>query len=432
MITVVRIFIIIGIIAASLFFESCKNSNSNSSSNEENVVKVDTVMYDEIDKIEENDFIWYRYKVNGLAGALDQDKKVIIEAQYEMIVFDDNMDMYYAKRNNYVELLKRDGSVFISQSRFYNNILKETLSSKDRFYYLIYQDNGLHGVCNEKGEEIIVPRFSNIDYENASDTEPSHYDSSNPIGLYGSFVSEDNDGNKFIFDIYIDSNGHTKKLSGRKWIRYYKSDQLYSQEDAQCIDSKVKSIFRCYDGFIMDGFRKYKIVSENKVIDVPSEGNYAMIINEDDGGYTVDENILLFSKESIYMREWEKIKEVKISEFWGKGKVKGNNASESSISNNMSPYQGGYSNYYPQGTYTPANSRQSNSQSPNQKGQPVRHDCNLCGGSKRIVKDTYPPLYGAEDYKVRCNECGGYFMRSMGHTHITCPQCHGRGYFTTE
>lgn len=64
--------------------------------------------------------------------------------------------------------------------------------------------------------------------------------------------------------------------------------------------------------------------------------------------------------------------------------------------------------------------------------QPTKHTCSLCHGQKRIVKDTYPALFGTKDYQVKCNECGGYFMRSTGHTHITCPQCHGKGYFTTD
>lgn len=64
--------------------------------------------------------------------------------------------------------------------------------------------------------------------------------------------------------------------------------------------------------------------------------------------------------------------------------------------------------------------------------QQTRHNCPLCNGQRRIVKDTYPSLFGTSDYKVRCNECGGYFMRSTGHTHITCPQCHGKGYFSTN
>lgn len=66
------------------------------------------------------------------------------------------------------------------------------------------------------------------------------------------------------------------------------------------------------------------------------------------------------------------------------------------------------------------------------KRQQTKYTCSLCHGKRRIVKDTYPALYGTKDYQVRCNECGGYFLRSTGHTHITCPQCHGKGYFTTD
>ena len=85
------------------------------------------------------------------------------------------------------------------------------------------------------------------------------------------------------------------------------------------------------------------------------------------------------------------------------------------------------------------NTNNSGSSSPSQRQnttpsrtQPTKHVCSLCNGQIRIVKDTYPSLYGQSDYQIKCNECGGYFMRSTGHTHITCPQCHGKGYFTTN
>lgn len=55
------------------------------------------------------------------------------------------------------------------------------------------------------------------------------------------------------------------------------------------------------------------------------------------------------------------------------------------------------------------------------------HECPTCHGAKRVERFTYPSLYGSEDYKVRCNECGQWFMRSLGHTHVTCPTCHGKG-----
>ena len=108
------------------------------------------------------------------------------------------------------------------------------------------------------------------------------------------------------------------------------------------------------------------------------------------------------------------------------------------IRKRMKENSGGYTPIYPS---TPVYSGSSNtpiiSSTPRQnttptKRQPTKHICSLCRGQKRIVKDTYPPLYGAKDYQVKCNECGGYFMRSTGHTHITCPQCHGNGYFTTD
>ena len=62
----------------------------------------------------------------------------------------------------------------------------------------------------------------------------------------------------------------------------------------------------------------------------------------------------------------------------------------------------------------------------------IKHTCPLCHGNKRIVRNINISLYGQNDYQVKCHECGGYFMRSTGHTHIMCPQCHGKGYFTTD
>lgn len=90
-------------------------------------------------------------------------------------------------------------------------------------------------------------------------------------------------------------------------------------------------------------------------------------------------------------------------------------------------YGGGYTTS--SGSLSSSSRRQNTMPS---RKQPIKHTCSLCNGQRRIVKDTYPSLYGQSDYQIKCNECGGYFMRSTGHTHITCPQCHGKGYFTTN
>lgn len=92
--------------------------------------------------------------------------------------------------------------------------------------------------------------------------------------------------------------------------------------------------------------------------------------------------------------------------------------------NNSPTYNGGYS--------TGGSGSYGTNMGGSNRNTQTRNTCPLCHGQKRIVKDTHPALYGTTDYQVKCNECGGYFMRSTGHTHVTCPQCHGKGYFTTN
>ena len=79
-----------------------------------------------------------------------------------------------------------------------------------------------------------------------------------------------------------------------------------------------------------------------------------------------------------------------------------------------------------------SNSIQKQSTTNFSRKQPIKQVCPLCNGQRRIVRDTNSSLYGQRDYQVKCNECGGSFMRSTGHMHVTCPQCHGKGYFTTD
>lgn len=94
-----------------------------------------------------------------------------------------------------------------------------------------------------------------------------------------------------------------------------------------------------------------------------------------------------------------------------RGSSSGNSGSYSpSFLNNG--YGGGY---VPNKNGSSSSSRIQNT-TPSRK-QPTKHTCSLCNGQRRIVKNTYPSLYGQSDYQVKCNECGGYFMRSTGHTH---------------
>lgn len=56
------------------------------------------------------------------------------------------------------------------------------------------------------------------------------------------------------------------------------------------------------------------------------------------------------------------------------------------------------------------------------------HQCSLCHGTGRIGKEISAPQFGLDDTsKEKCNECGKWFPKSWGHTHITCSNCHGKG-----
>ena len=273
----------------------------------------DSVIYDEIEKVTEDkaNFTWYRYKINDMVGVLGENKQVIIDAKYDELFFDDDINFFYAKKNNSVEILKKDGTVFIPISRHYEQFSKECLNNdNNRFYYEVYR-KGLYGVCDKTGKEMVPVRFSNLYYDDKF-VDVRFHEEDNPIGNYGSFVAK-NKKYLYIFDIYIDHNGECKQLQGKKWECYYKSAEYYNCEDATCISSEDECVIRCYGDYLKCGFERYNIVKDESQHEfLPHE---AIIDNVDDGGYAVDNNIRMFISDK-YMREWKKVRECYMSDFY--------------------------------------------------------------------------------------------------------------------
>lgn len=54
--------------------------------------------------------------------------------------------------------------------------------------------------------------------------------------------------------------------------------------------------------------------------------------------------------------------------------------------------------------------------------------CSMCKGTGRMVKESSVATFGLDE-KVKCDECGGTFWRSTGHSHVACSVCHGKGSF---
>lgn len=93
---------------------------------------------------------------------------------------------------------------------------------------------------------------------------------------------------------------------------------------------------------------------------------------------------------------------------------------------NVANYVGGWSQ---SAVYTnSATTSSSSSTTSTGSGSSSNHQCPLCHGKGTIVHDSYTATYGS-DYKKYCSTCGQSFMASTGHSHITCTQCHGKGYF---
>ena len=108
---------------------------------------------------------------------------------------------------------------------------------------------------------------------------------------------------------------------------------------------------------------------------------------------------------------------------------KSSSSGSGSYTSSSSPtYQNNNPTYTPSGgNNNSGNSGGSSNTNRNNNNNKRRSECSLCHGKRRIVRDSPVPVYG-NDSRVRCNECGGYFMRSSGHSHVTCTLCHGRGY----
>ncbi|MBR1594683.1 MAG: hypothetical protein IJ692_06460 [Alloprevotella sp.] len=62
------------------------------------------------------------------------------------------------------------------------------------------------------------------------------------------------------------------------------------------------------------------------------------------------------------------------------------------------------------------------------KQTPTRHTCTLCHGSGTIIRETPTATYG-KDTQRYCNNCGRSYWASSGHSHVTCSNCYGKGYY---
>ncbi|MGM9693486.1 MAG: hypothetical protein ACI3YC_00550, partial [Alloprevotella sp.] len=321
-------------------------------------------------------------KKNGLWGVFDLVKNAeIIPAKYEQIKLVSGTTYMQCELNNAYAIYDISGKEMIPASRRYTSIVYQP--SRNRFSYRM---NGYYGECDKYGRELTRVK------------EPT--------------LSQKTNSNKPSSVKITQKNSTTK--SGLLYSgTIYQSIQGYNETTGQYVGSGPDAEFgvEIYNDYIIVGSSRYDYTR-----------------NTDNGSERVYEGTD-FLRNKCYYYVNPKTFAMRMVKVYGNPYMGRNEYVSYQISNGTTTFQhnnpaynnSGNNNYGNSGGYNNSNDNDNN------KNNRQRRECSLCHGKGRIVRDSPVPTYG-NDSRVRCNECGGYFMRSTGHSHVTCTLCHGRGY----
>lgn len=349
----------------------------------------------EIEKqLEDDGFVWYKVTTikwgKFLYGALDGDKNILIPAEYDNVIYEnDDVGLFLVTKDGLNGAYTWKGKKLVD-ARFDEvsvNYEDEIDLLWSRVVIAINDEECLEGVFDENGNTLLPVKYKHIHLSGYHDIE-----NRKSIGFFYYFYVQEEDGTiafystegEKIFDVGKYEFAEMQKRNGVNYV-------LIQEENA---------VGRDCEG-IMD--------MEGNVIIEPNR--WMIITYNDDKGFIG------------YDSECNKYE---LGIFLNNGN---HTTTSSSISADYgSTYYGGYNQSY-QGYPSGSVSTGSTSRQATQ----VWHDCSLCKGSGRVVRESPVALFGTIDTQEQCPECGEWHYRSTGHHHITCPQCHGnKGYYTTE
>ena len=325
---------------------------------------------------------WLWVGKNELWGLYDPAaKRVIIPTKFKKIsVISESNNLFLCELNNAHAIYDANGKELIPASRGYTSI--DYSRSNKKFTYKM---TGYHGECDNTGKELTRIKERSNDYAGANN---------NNNNTSGS------------------SNGNS---SGKPGLLYsgtiYVSSQGYNQTTGQYFGGGPDAVFG------VEIYNDYIIVSSDRY-------NYTR--NTDDGRERVYEGTDMFRNMSYYYVNPNTFA-MRLVKVYGNPYMGRNEYVSYQISNGPTTYQYNNPTYNSSGGNNNSGNSGGNSNTNRNNNNKRRSECSLCHGKRRIVRESPVPTYG-NDSRVKCNECGGYFMRSTGHSHITCTRCHGRGY----
>lgn len=222
------------------------------------------------------------------------------------------------------------------------------------------------------------------------------------------FQSNNNKSNNKLYTYYytltkkVENGKETILSNGGQFISFTSKGACYdSDKDGFSVNNGVlkltsnSDLYLKYKGESYWGEATYTFSKDQNILNVITNNNIVYVYKKADPPSGVETSSLIKKKES------------------------------SSGGAVMTPYVPPSQGYSPPSVVIGGNSSQPEKQVREIK---TRETCSRCGGKRRIVYNTYPTMFGTQDHPVRCSECGETHLRSVGHSHITCPDCNGRGY----
>lgn len=284
-------------------------------------------------------------------------------------------------------------------------------NTENRQYLSVYTDDGRCGLIDQN-LNYVIPFSANYSDINCSSYKGGKYievKKGDLTGLYNLETKRDN----ISTNDYSESNN--SKSSGKSILLYsgtiYVSMQGYNQTTGQYVGSGPDAEFgvEIYNDYIIVGSIRYDYTR-----------------NTDDDSERVYEGTDYLRNQCYYYVN-PKTFAMRMVKVYGNPYMGRNEYVSYQISNGPTTYQHNNPTYNPSGGNNNSGNSGGNSNTNRNNNNRQRRECSLCHGKRRIVRNNSVATFG-NDSRVRCNECGGYFMRSTGHSHVTCTLCHGRGY----
>ena len=362
---------------------------------------------------------WFSFRKNNSStyqGCCDKNGREIIavERGYTRVHYRGDEGYIGVEKNGLEGACDLNGKEIIAVERGYNSV-----TYYDDGYYGV-EKNGLEGACDLNGKEIVAPKYESLFLSSSS----GEFEYKNSQGEWIS-TGIKYDGKTDAYASASSSSSSSSSASSSS------SNSSSSSSNSASGNTESKLL---YEGDYTEGstfVNGWGTTSQNV-----TAGMVHHIKIYEDHLEDCPNNMSPFCYEYKWTTNGSKVYSGFVGSFivdyyynitkdigagvrcqWSKGNVAYN--INAPVQNNGGGNYG--SGNYNNGSYNSGTSNTNNS-------GPSQVKCSYCNGTGKVAKNTYPPQFGTQDYKVRCPECGEEHWKSDGHVHVPCPSCNGRGY----